>query len=260
MAATAQYFCYVETNKLSLIGNNGISLVIPLSSDLVSDLEVVDREKLIAFVGQLLQANAVPVGSVSFLLAPENLFEQDLSAVAPKDVDVFSQKFLDSVPFETVASKRISVEGKLRLVAANKDVIDGMQKAFEKKGFTAVCFVPYTVIQATVPELAQSVEPNTIFSKLESFKQYSLTEDIIRPTNFEKKTGLKGRRDMILLAVFGVLMVILVIMVLSSMVFAPPPKKITPVQVSQPAKALVFPTTTSSESGQQAIPSRVINP
>src|SRR5258706_4199359 len=124
------------------------------------DLEVVNREKLIAYVGQFLQANSVPAGVITFLLAPESLFEQDLSTIAPKDVDVFAQKFLDSVPFETVASKRIVVNGKLRVVAANKDVIDGLKKAFEKKGFTPIAYVPYTVIQATVPELANALDQN----------------------------------------------------------------------------------------------------
>lgn len=250
MVSSAQYFCYVEPNRLSLVGNNAVSLVIPLASDLVSDLEMVDREKLIAFVGQLLQANSILPGSVTFLLAPENLFEQDLSAVAPKDVDTFVQKFTDSVPFETVASKRISVEGKLRLVAANKDIIDGIEKAFEKKGFTTSSFVPYTVIQATIPELAQSVDPGIIFSKLDSFRQYSFTEDIVKPTNFEKKTGLKGRRDMILLGVFGVLMVILVFMVLFNFVFVQKPAPVVQPTTNQ-NKPVVFPTQPqATQSGQ----------
>src|SRR4029079_17052002 len=98
MPASAQYFCYVESSRLSLFGNNGVTLAIPIAPDIMSDLELVSREKLIAYLGQVLQANAVPVGAVTFLLAPEGLFEQDLSAVQPKDVDAFVQKFTDSVP------------------------------------------------------------------------------------------------------------------------------------------------------------------
>ncbi|HYK08693.1 MAG TPA: hypothetical protein VEW42_04310 [Candidatus Eisenbacteria bacterium] len=249
MPASAQYFCYVESNRLSLFGNNGVTLAVPIAPDVMSDLEVVSREKLIAYIGQFLQANAVPAGVITFLLAPEGLFEQDLSAVAPKDVDVFAQKFLDSIPFETVASKRITVGGKLRLVASNKDVIDGLKKAFEKKGFTPVAYVPYTVIQATVPELANALDQNVIFGKLDSFKQYSLVEDIIRPTTFEKKTGLKGRRDMMLLAVFGVLMIILVVMVLVNFVFTKP-KTVVPEVGPLPTRVLVFPTSTATPSGK----------
>ena len=258
MVATAQYFCYVEPSRLSLVGNNSVSLAIPLSSDLTSDLEVVDREKFIKYIEQFLQANTVPVGSVTFLLAPEQLFEQDLS-VAQKDIDILAQKFIDTVPFETIASKRISVGGKLRLVTANQDIIDVLKKAFEKKGFIVVAFVPYTIIQATVPELVQSIEPNIIFSKLDSFRQYNLIVDIIRPTTFEKKTGLKGRRDMILLGVFGVLMAVLLILVMSTYVFAPKPKIVLP-PGPIPTRALVFPTQkVSSQSSQQIGPTISVN-
>lgn len=270
MTATAQYFCYVEPNKLSLIGNNGISVAIPLSVELMTDLEIVDREKLIAFIGQFLQANNVPIGAVTFLLAATNLFEQDLSAVAPKDLDVAAQKFSDSVPFESVASKRILVGDKLRLIAANRDVLDALKKAFEKKGFVAQACVPYTVIQVLVPELAQSIDPPLLFSKLDSFRQYSLvSQDIIIPTAFEKKTGLKGRRDMILISVFGVLMLFLLYLVLVTYVFVPKPQKVVPpAVVPAPTRPLVFPTQEATQSSQVVSPtvlpkpsgSRVITP
>lgn len=250
MPATAQYFCYVESNRLSLFGNNGLSLAIPIAPDIMSDLELVDREKLLTYVGQFLQANAVFAGTITFLLSPEGLFEQDLSAIAPKDVDTFAQKFLDSVPFETVVSKRIVVGGKLRLVAANKDVLEGLKKAFERKGFTPVAYVPYTVVQATVPELANSLDQNIIFGKLDSFKQYSLTEEIIRPTNFEKKTGLKGRRDIVLLGVFGVLVVVLLVMVASTFTSTPKPKSIVQPTTTQ-TNPVIFPTQSQATPSSQ---------
>lgn len=251
-AQKTQYFCFVEANKLTLMSSVGVSLQLAFPADVVSDLEVISREKCAALLEQFLQSSAIAPGPILLLLAPHMLFEQDLSTTAPGGLDQIAQTFIDSVPFENVLSKRLMVNGKLRLVCVNKEYIDVLQRTFDKKGFTVHGVVPYTCIQVTVPELAVTINPVVIFSKFDSFRVFSLTvPGIIPPTAFEKKTGLRGQRDMLLIGVFGVLLLILFYLLLTTFVFAPSvAKKVKPRIVPVKSKPLIFPTVSATQSGK----------
>ncbi|HEX7042245.1 MAG TPA: hypothetical protein VF189_03255 [Patescibacteria group bacterium] len=250
MAAQLLAFAYIENNSLTFVGNNGGTFQLSIPTDVVRDLEVLDRDKLTMLVAQFLQANSLQPCPVVFLLSPNITFAQDIGQAQPQEVEVIIEKFLDTIPFENVGSKRVVIAGKTKVVGANKELYNTIKLAYEKGGFSVLAVVPFVLLQSTIPELATTVEPNAVFSKFDSLKQYNIiSQEIIRPQNQEApKKGLKGRRDMMLLGIFGMLMLVLIYMVLANTVFAPK----APVQNIPagplPSRALIFPTSTPAAS------------
>src|SRR5690348_5274760 len=103
MAARLTGFCYIEPNKLTFIGSTlETPIVLPFSPDLVVDLEVVNRDKLVTLVAQFVKAHQIEPATLALILAPTVTFDRDLSNIAPTSLTTEEQKFKDTVPFEAV--------------------------------------------------------------------------------------------------------------------------------------------------------------
>lgn len=219
---------YLEGNRAIFYGGNVVNLLsLEWPLDVIKDLEVLDKEKLSAFIQAFVQSNNIAPCSVIIVLSQAVTFEKDFPQVSSEEQDREMQKFIDFVPFEEVISRIIKLEKKLKIVAINKELYESIRDAFEKQGFSIISVVPASVLQETMPELAENLDLSMILSKADDIKQYSLLiAEEPRNTTYETKKTWKNKKTLLLFGVFGILLIILIVLIFTSVLSGPSPKKI----------------------------------
>ena len=135
-------------------------LKVSFTPDVVASSDVISKEKLIALIATLIQANKITPSSIVVVLSDNIVYVKDLPKPAvsektppekPKEKENSDgdkqqesevQDFLSDVPFENVMAKVIKTANANRVVAANKDLILEIVNAFVKKGFTLEVVIP----------------------------------------------------------------------------------------------------------------------
>lgn len=139
----------VNRNRLLICGTQVPAVVeVSLTSDMVSDLTVVDQAKLEAAVAGLIQQNKLTPAPAIVILASDICFEQDIARLKESDLQIQIQKFLDTVPLTSVSSKVFETDTGYRVVAISRDFYEVVRTAFEKLGFTVQVVVPGYVLGA----------------------------------------------------------------------------------------------------------------
>ena len=117
--------------------------------DLVSNLDVVNKEKFTSLIATFIQINKVIQGSLFVILSDSIIYIKDLVGPAQKSIPNQSpehkdeiQNFLENVPFEEVLAKVIKVGNVDRITAVNKDLVMTIVNAFTGKGGTIEGIVP----------------------------------------------------------------------------------------------------------------------
>jgi len=208
-------------------------LTLAFPPDTISDQEVLSREKLTNLVAAFVETNKIEPSNLVIVFAPTLSYQKDYEGSIPlteKDNQDI-RDFFEIVPFENVASKTYKLGKKTIALAVNKDILDSLKEAFEKWKFTVIAAVPYAVISEIIPELAQNVDFDLMFSRFDPMRQYNMIDSAqpqspgraLAPGETEKPKN--NTRTFALLGVFGLLFAVLLFMVLSNYVF---PKKQNP--------------------------------
>jgi len=258
---------FVDNNKiLFYIKDAKNNLQLNLSSDVVSDLEVLSRDKFEQLVDTFFQTRGLKGVEFDVILvfSQATTFEKDFADDATKVKYEEIQKFLDMVPFEDVLNNTYKINKKTKIVAVNRVLYDVIHLALEKNKAYVSLVVPMAVLAETNPELSNKIDLAFISAKSDSFKQYGLID--INEGDFEKEQknviGIKKKdvRLYALLGVFALLLLVLIILIFSTF-FSPKTNK-KPVF----PKTSVTPTTTketvpsASESGNISPTSSFLQP
>ena len=149
-----------------------------MSSDVVSNLEVVSREKLERAINRLFQLPNLKGKEfdVVVIFSHNITFEKELTSTNSKAEFEETQKFLDMVPFEEVLSNSYRINKKTRIVAANKIIYNILKQVLERNKAHVSLVLPMTILAVTNPELNNKMDLPFIENKLESFKQYSILD------------------------------------------------------------------------------------
>lgn len=219
---------YLEGHRAIFYGGNVINMIsLEWPLDVIKDLEVLNKEKLATLIQAFVQSNNIVPCSVLIVLSQAVTFEKDLQESPSEDQDREMQKFIDVVPFEEVISRIIKLEKKWKIVAINKELYEPIRDAFEKQGFLIISVVPASVLQETMPELVENLDFSIILSKADDIKQYSLLiAEEPQNTTYETKKTWKNKRTLLLLGIFGLLLLILLVLIFTSVLSGPSPKKI----------------------------------
>jgi hypothetical protein len=128
------------------------------TQDLVSNLDVVNKEKLAELIATFIQINKIVPSSLAVILSDDIIYIKDLAVPVQKptpgqpgtkinlsedkDHEEDVRNFLEDVPFEVVLAKVIKAVNINRIVAVNRDLIMGIVDTFIGKGSTLEAVVP----------------------------------------------------------------------------------------------------------------------
>lgn len=128
------------------------------TSDLISNLDVVNRGQFVSLISTFIQINKIIGSSLAVILSDNVIYAKDLVRSVPKPIQTQGlkagvnsdkghdeaevQSFLEDVPFEEILAKVIKTGDVNKIVAANKDLVMDVADAFRTKGSTVETIVP----------------------------------------------------------------------------------------------------------------------
>lgn len=211
-----QAIFYIEGNRAFFYpsSTSGETLQFPFPTDIVCDLEVLERQKFLALILVFFQSHKIPPSDILVVFAATTVFEKDF----PKEQNQEDiQRFIDYIPFDEVLTKTFKADKTIKVIAINKEFYDILKEACEIAKCHIVDVVAYTSLLPIVPELAQKVDLPLILTKFDASRQFSITTPAQNISQFQQPlSSAKNKRTFILLGVFGVLVVILFIVIIIS--------------------------------------------
>lgn len=229
-----QSILYLEQNRgIFYNAEKSSMLQLDFPGDVVKDLDLLNKDKLYALIQAFVEAYQILPTSLVLLLSPTVTFDKDLTsdqtAGVPDGTRPASevQSFIDLVPFQVVLSRTFSIGEKKKIVTANKEFIDALQRGFQKFHCDISLVLPFSVIQEIIPELENNFDLGLVLSKVDGLKQYNMLETQVVKQNMVtgKKVMQKteSKRLYVLLGVFGILLIIMIIMAVTTL--TPQPRK-----------------------------------
>lgn len=224
---------YFDSSKILFYSKDlKTDLQIHLSSEVISDLEVVDSDKLSSLIDSFFQNNNLNQMEFDCILvfSPNTTFDKELAEGDSKFKYEETQKFLDIVPFEDTLNNSYNIGKKTRVVAVNKSLFDKLRIDFENNKVFISLVVPMSILTIVYPEFSNNVNLSSIASKLEAIKQYSLVGFSETYLQGEVKTsvGIKRKdiRLFVLLGLLAILFLVLIYMVYTTFLVPKPRPKV----------------------------------
>ncbi len=190
----------------------------------VKDLEIINRDQLNLNIKSFVDSNKITPSALIMIVSHNMFFEKDFPPLSKEQQVIETQKLLDNIPFEIIASTAFGTEKTYKIVAANGYFIESMRKAFETLGFAINISIP-AIAFGNIGEELNQVTIKIIFSKYPALKQYNLLKDTsaLIPLSPQKESegGVKdekskeknNKKNLIAIGVFVLLIVILSIIV-----------------------------------------------
>lgn len=241
---------YLDRNRAFFYEQGQASpLSFDLPEDIITDLEAINKKKLDSVIKGFVSANNLVPNNIIILLSNAVTFEKDFPE-GGVDIDKGIKEFLELVPFEDYISKKSHISGKVKIVAANREVCDSIKNSFHSCGFVVTQVIPLSFCMDILPQLSSNLDLGLVLDKAAEFKEFNLLPEVEPATSSspktEKQTNKKQLR--ILIAVFGVLGVILLFVVYKNII-TPPKTTKTPATIVAPPPTTV-PVETASPSAQ----------
>ncbi len=188
----------------------------------VRDLELMNSENLYAELKTFIETNALKASSGIIVLSADVYFQKELDVTLTPELQAAEMDaFIDTIPFNTVASKVFDIDKKKILFGANKDVLEIIMIAFSKVNILFPSAIPDVIadpafanVHTLSEELAKSIskKADTLTTKgiaiVQEFFSSTSTEE--EPTKNPKKSN----RLFLLIGMFAMLIGVLVIVLL----------------------------------------------
>lgn len=220
---------YIDNNKILFYSNELKNTgEIPLSADIISDLEVINADKLGETIDSFFISNSLKESEFNAILvfSQNTSFDKDLEEGDSKFKYDETQKFLDMVPFEDMLNNSYKLGKKTKIVAVNKSLFDNLRIDLEKNKVYISLVVPMTILIEEYPSLSQNLDLSLIASKMESIKQFSLIGFNENGLQGEVKNSMgikqKDKRLYMLIGLMAFLFLILIYMVYSTFLTTKP--------------------------------------
>lgn len=197
-------------------------------SPAASNLEIKNHDELAVQIKAFVEANKIPLSNIAIVLSENILFVKTISATEDRELE--AKRFVENIPFEHVSHKIYPIENGALIVAVNRDFYRSIQTAFEKLGFSAATVVPvFTTGVTTInPEsgldLASAKNLLTLYENLRQNNLELKYHEKIPPPHsvvsqrtesvMPKKNS--NKRAVMLAGVFGLLIVILIVMLVTN--------------------------------------------
>lgn len=238
---------YIESNRAFFYEESLASpLALDLNPDIVSDLEVTSKKRLESTIYAFVSAYKLVPKSLIILLSTSVTFDKDFPQTS-LEVDKSSEEFLELIPFEDYISKESKFPGKIKIVAANRELCETVKNSFVALGFVVAGVYPLSFCLEAIPQLQTNLDLGLVVNKSPELRGFNLLPDIEVSANSPKKEKKDNKRLFILIGVFALLMVVLLFVVYRFIILSPKPPKTLPV-TSPPPQPTIFEE--ASPSGQ----------
>lgn len=207
---------------------------LPFPPEIVKDMDVLNQEALTKLLDDFIKANAIPAVQAQMIFMPDITFEKLVPLMPAEELQKLIQEFTDYVPFDDVGYKVVQITNGYLIVAANKQLYETIQKAFEKNNSIVHMAIPASALgQNAVVNGALSPDAlQLVLSKPDEFKNYNFISSNIPQTasDVTNKPASKVPTLYILLGVFGLLLLVLFILLFLQM-NTPAPKPKLPIVI-----------------------------
>lgn len=184
----------------------------------VKDMDVINSTSLFNQIKGFVEQYHLTPSTISIILSPNITFEKDFVGLnhelAHEEVD----KFIETVPFESVLVKEYPIENGTKVITANDDLYKELKLGFEKVSFSLEDVIPFQMLgqdQGLIKNLTLE-NANQLLKKIDRFKQYSMAlivKDKIIIHNPGKKTDTsKKKNNTRLYAMIGIFIILFAIL------------------------------------------------
>jgi len=210
---------YIDSTRAYFYSESlGNVLQLDFPQDIVSDLEIVNKDKFLQLFNIFIQRNIKGLGiskfNVILIFSPNTTFDKDLAPIINKDIEEQEREFLGLAPFEDVLSKTYKLNKNTRVVVANNSFYEMINDIFHKNKLLISMVIPYSVLQIVHPEFSNQMDLALLLQKADSYKQYNMVdeEDYGKIKNEDKKSGKKLNVRLIsMVVVFAILLLIMTV-------------------------------------------------
>jgi hypothetical protein len=213
---------FINRNTFQLFGGNLTGIVtIEVPESIFHDGDVLSVDGLYTLVKQLVKQYLLTGSQLFIVLSDLMYYEKIFSTVPSTQLENDVLNFFNVVPYESLLTKVYDVEKGKRAVAVNKALYETIRQGFALQGIPIKAIIPacalgavggkHTLDAAVAGEILRNADgfaKQSLLDAQETNTTTSQPEDVSTPT--KKKSQLP-----LLIGVFGVLIVILVIVVLT---------------------------------------------
>ena len=216
---------YLAKNGLAVYGEKTKGIFqLNFQPQVVKDLEIINRDQLNLNIKSLVDSNKIIPSALIMIVSHNMFFEKDFPPLSKEQQVIETQKLLDNIPFEVIASQAFGTEKTYKIVATNGNFIESIRKAFETLGFAINIALP-AIAFGNIGEELNQVTIKIIFSKYPALKQYNLLKNEPKinsqPSQKESEQEVKdeknkektNKKNLIAIGIFVLLIVILSIIV-----------------------------------------------
>lgn len=194
---------------------------------IVADLDVIDSKALTESIKLFVADNKLSAKECVIVVSESVYFEKDYAGITKEQEDPVIQLFIDSVPFENVLTKTYLIENGIKVVVANKDFCLGLKTAFEANKLFVASITPAVIVGVKEGD-DMAAAFSLFFEKYEFIKENNFPmvvssqpkKTIFQQGQSNGQTATQpkqsGKRIILLIAVFIVLIGILIAMLLSN--------------------------------------------
>ena len=141
MALEVESLIYLEKDRLFFYNGKNV-FKLNFTPQIVRDLEVLNEDGLISLVFQFIDSIKATPSRFLIVLSESVLFVGETKERDLTKIEIGFQSFIDFVPFDKVLSKKYQIEGGIRMLATNADLINTLSDSFEQRGFVNDGVVP----------------------------------------------------------------------------------------------------------------------
>ncbi len=136
-------FFYITRDSLIIYQDDlSAPLVFPFEKNIISDFEIINKEEFTKQFAVFVQQNKVTPAGMSIILAEDTFFEKDIPLLEKGKKDEALRLFIDTVPFEHVATNSFQTKTGGKLIVTNKDFFDSIIEIASKLGFVIQYVIP----------------------------------------------------------------------------------------------------------------------
>lgn len=133
---------FVSRNKLIFYSENlENTMEIPLSTEVVLDLEIISHNSLERILCNWLDQYKIEPNQIALIMDSSTYFHQTVEQL-PQSNDPIIQQFLETVPFSNVLTETFPLQQGAYITALNQNFINPLISILEKVGFIVVSVSP----------------------------------------------------------------------------------------------------------------------
>jgi hypothetical protein len=215
---------FIDRGRMQLFGGNLTGIVtIEIPPAIFSDLDVIRRDDLYTLIKQCVKQYNLTGSSLIMVLSEATYFEKLFPPGDNSEIDSTILKFFDTVPYEAVWTRVYQTEKGKRAIAINKSLYEAFHQGFTLQGLSTKALLPSCVLgQMSVKRTLDKQLADYIVNSIDSLAKQSLLDESEAsqssvPGEIELPASKKKSNVPLLLGVFGVLLIILIVVVLTQL-------------------------------------------